>query len=68
VEDQYVLRLGECGRCGERGYENLGSHGYCANCNYSPVLDEFIEQCVQIPDWAIRAFKPESHTNNVRTL
>lgn len=68
MENQYVVRLAECPRCGERGYEKLGSHGHCINCNYSPAYDECVDQCVQIPDWAIQALKDESKSNDHKVI
>ena len=55
MEDHFVIRLAECNRCGSKSYEKLRSHGYCADCNYSPIFDESLDSCVEIPDWAIRA-------------
>jgi hypothetical protein len=63
MEDQYVIKLAVCNRCGEKSYESLGSHSYCVNCNYSPALDECAEQCVQIPDWAIQVLRHEFNSN-----
>jgi hypothetical protein len=30
--------VSKCGRCGGYGYEQLRTHGYCGNCNYSDDL------------------------------
>jgi hypothetical protein len=44
-----------CPRCGDRAYEILASHDYCASCNYSSEFGKPLNP--QIPDWALRLVK-----------
>ena len=39
-----------CPHCGEKAYDRLRTHAYCAECNYSPDFDEG----PAVPEWAIR--------------
>lgn len=34
----------ECPRCGFAALERLSTHTYCAECNYSPDLDDYKEE------------------------
>jgi hypothetical protein len=36
------MSISRCSRCGDLSYEQLATHGYCVNCNYSHdlVVDE----------------------------
>ncbi|MGK5085332.1 hypothetical protein WDW37_18760 [Bdellovibrionota bacterium FG-1] len=55
-EDDFVIFLGRCNRCGWNGFERLATHSYCTNCNYSPEADYTSgDNYAVIPDWAIHA-------------
>ena len=57
-EDDFVIDLERCNRCGWNGFEKLPTHSYCTNCNYSPDADYVNgENYAVIPDWAIAALK-----------
>lgn len=47
--------LCQCPRCGEMGIENLKTHSYCINCNYSKIYEDDSGRI--IPDWVIELFK-----------
>ena len=49
MEDQIPV-FSICPRCGEKAYDRLSTHAYCAECNYSPDFDEG----PAVPEWAIR--------------
>ena len=34
-----MMAFGLCSRCGKGSYEQLNTHGYCWECNYSPEND-----------------------------
>jgi hypothetical protein len=57
-EDDFVIHLERCNRCGWRGFEKLTTHSYCTNCNFSPDADDVSGGTYAvIPDWAIAALK-----------
>ena len=57
-EDDFVINLERCNRCGWNGYENLKTHSHCTNCNFSPEADDVSgNSYAVIPDWAIRALE-----------
>ena len=45
-----------CPRCGERTLQNLKTHSFCIECNYSPTLDGQENEPL-IPDWALAALR-----------
>lgn len=60
-----------CPRCGERTLQNLRTHSFCVDCNYSPTLDGD-EGEPPIPSWALEVLRnagkettPEEMLENV---
>jgi hypothetical protein len=51
--NDFVPRFNLCPQCDERGLDNLKTHSYCVNCNYSNVTHEPPE--ISIPEWALKA-------------
>ncbi len=49
------MGFSKCPRCEDQSYEQLGTHGYCVSCDYSPALDPRCEEA--IPDWAIEVLE-----------
>lgn len=45
----------DCPRCGSSAFEALKTHSYCADCNYSPTIEN--RDVRSIPKWAIDAIK-----------
>ena len=43
-----------CPRCGTGGYEQLATHSYCYDCNYSPVESSYE---MSIPEWVLEFLK-----------
>ncbi len=43
--------LQKCPRCGDRAYEVLKTHDYCASCSYSN--EYYLKPEFQIPKWAL---------------
>lgn len=55
-EDDFVIHLERCNRCGWNGFEKFSTHSYCTNCNYSPDADHVTsDDYAVVPEWAIRA-------------
>ena len=52
------MKFKECNRCGSSSYENLKTHGYCIDCNYSSEADDpYDDNNRPIPNWAIIAIR-----------
>ena len=62
MEEYVLIELAKCPRCEAKAYEQLSTHSYCSNCNFSPTLD-YEDHEVSVPRWAIAGLKSNSSSS-----